>query len=131
MYAIRSYYEIDSRVVLQRGDRYDKVRNLVEVAQSTVRMYEKLATSGKLSQEEAKRLAIDAVRAMRYDETEYFWINDLNAVIVMHPIKPELDGKDLSDFKDKTGKRMFYEFSNVAKNQGAGFVEYIWSYNFV
>jgi len=108
------------------ADRHDKVRNLVEVAQSTVTMYEQLAASGKLSQDDAKRLAIDAVRAMRYDQTEYFWINDLNAVIVMHPIKPELDGKDLSNFKDKTGKRMFFEFSNVAKKQGAGFVEYIW-----
>ena len=66
------------------------------------------------------------VRNMRYDNTEYFWINDLNAVIVMHPIKPELDGKDLSQFKDKNGKPIFVEFSNVVKAKGSGFVDYVW-----
>lgn len=107
-------------------DRQEKIRNLVEVAQATVSLYEKQAKEGKLSDEEAKKQAIDAVRNMRYDKTEYFWINDRNAVIVMHPIKPELDGKDLSDFKDNNGKRIFVEFSDVVKKNGAGFVDYVW-----
>jgi methyl-accepting chemotaxis protein len=63
---------------------------------------------------------------MRYDKTEYFWINDRNAVIVMHPIRPELDGQDLSGFKDKNGKAIFVEFSNMVKSNGAGFVDYVW-----
>lgn len=45
-----------------------------------------------------------AVKAMRYDKVEYFWINDLNDLMVMHPIKPELDGKKLDQLKDKNGK---------------------------
>ena len=89
------------------ADRKEKIRNLVEVAQATVSLYEKQAADGKLSVDDAKKLAIEAVRNMRYDKTEYFWINDPNAVIVMHPIKPELDGKDLSQFKDKNGKAIF------------------------
>jgi methyl-accepting chemotaxis protein len=108
------------------ADRQEKIRNLVEVAQATVGLYEKQASDGKLSVDDAKKLAIEAVRNMRYDKSEYFWINDLNAVIVMHPIKPELDGKDLSQFKDKNGKRIFTEFSNTVKNKGAGFVDYVW-----
>jgi len=108
------------------ADRQEKIRNLVEVAQATVSFYERQAKDGKISADEAKKLAIDSVRSMRYDKTEYFWINDLNAVIVMHPIKPELDGKDLSDFKDKNGKRIFVEFSNMVKANGSGFVDYVW-----
>ena len=108
------------------ADREIKIRNLVEVAQATISGYEKQAKEGKLSVEEAKRLAIEAVRGMRYDKVEYFWINDLKAVIVMHPIKPELDGKDLSDFKDKNGKLIFVEFAKIAKEQGGGFVDYVW-----
>ena len=108
------------------ADRKEKVRNLVEVAHATVSLYEKQAKDGKISVDEAKKLAIDAVRSMRYDKSEYFWINDLNAVIVMHPIKPELEGKDLSDFKDKNGKPIFIEFSNMVKAKGAGFVDYVW-----
>jgi len=107
-------------------DRQEKIRNLVEVAQATVSLYEKQAADGKLSVDDAKKLAIEAVRNMRYDKTEYFWINDLNAVIVMHPIKPELDGKDLSQFKDKNGKAIFTEFATMVKKNGAGFVDYVW-----
>ena len=89
-------------------------------------VYEKHAKQGTISVDEAKKLAIAAVRNMRYDKSEYFWINDLNAVIVMHPIKPELDGKDLSQFKDKNGKQIFVEFSDMVKKNGAGFVDYVW-----
>ena len=108
------------------SDRQEKVRNLVEVAHATVSLYEKQSSEGKLGVDEAKKLAIEAVRNMRYDKSEYFWINDFNAVIVMHPIKPELDGKDLSQFKDKNGKLIFTEFATVAKTKGAGFVDYVW-----
>ena len=107
-------------------DRKDKIRNLVEVAQATISVFEKQAKEGKVSVEDAKRLAINAVRGMRYDTSEYFWINDLKAVIVMHPIKPELDGKDLADFKDKNGKLIFTEFAKIAKEQGGGFIDYVW-----
>ncbi len=108
------------------ADRQEKIRNLVEVAHATVSLYEKQAKEGTINADEAKKLAIAAIRNMRYDKTEYFWINDLSAVIVMHPIKPELNGKDLSDFKDKNGKRIFVEFSNMVKKNGAGFVDYVW-----
>ncbi|MFZ2161812.1 MAG: methyl-accepting chemotaxis protein [Sideroxyarcus sp.] len=108
------------------SDRKEKVRNLVEVAQSTVAHYEKQVTQGKLEAGEAKKLALIALGQMRYDKSEYFWVNDLNATMVMHPIKPELDGQDLSQFKDKNGKYIFVEFANTVKSGRAGFVSYVW-----
>jgi methyl-accepting chemotaxis protein len=108
------------------SDREDKVRNLVESAQTMIAHYEKQATEGKLSTEQAKKLAIAALSDMRYNKDDYFWVNDLNAVIVMHPIKPELNGKDLSQFKDKNGKYIFVEFAKIVKASGAGFVSYVW-----
>ena len=73
-----------------------------------------------------KNAAMNAVKAMRYDKVEYFWINDLTDLMVMHPIKPELDGKKLDQLKDKNGKFLFSEFNKVVKAQGAGFVDYLW-----
>jgi methyl-accepting chemotaxis protein len=46
--------------------------------------------------------------------------------MVMHPIKPELDGKDLSGFADPSGKKLFVAFVDVAKSSGSGFVDYLW-----
>ncbi|MBU1426932.1 MAG: methyl-accepting chemotaxis protein [Gammaproteobacteria bacterium] len=108
------------------SDRQDKVRGLVEVAYSTVAYFEKQAAEGKLDVESAQKLAIDAVRNMRYDKNEYFWINDLNDKMIMHPIKPELDGKELTQFKDKNGKHIFVEFNNTVRASGEGFVDYLW-----
>ena len=108
------------------ADRQDKVRNLVEVAHATVANYEQEARAGRLSVEEAKKAAMAAVKAMRYDKVEYFWINDLNDLMVMHPIKPELDGKKLDQLKDKNGKTFFRDMNSVVKSQGGGFVDYLW-----
>ena len=107
-------------------DRQAKVRNLVEVAHATLVHYEQQAREGRISVEEAKLSAAAAVRTMRYDQIEYFWINDLNDTMVMHPIKPELEGKKLDQIKDKNGKFLFVEFNKVVKAQGSGFVDYIW-----
>ena len=75
---------------------------------------------------ETRKEAIEAIRALRYGGNEYFWINDMKPVMVMHPIKPELEGKDLSENKDPAGLRLFVEFVNVVKANGAGFVMYLW-----
>ena len=44
----------------------------------------------------------------------------------MHPYKPELDGKDLTEFNDKKGKRLFVEMARIVEKNGAGFVGYYW-----
>jgi methyl-accepting chemotaxis protein len=108
------------------NDRQEKVRNLVEVAYTTVAHYEKLARDGVLPLEEAQKQAIAVVRNMRYDKVEYFWINGLDDLMVMHPIKPELDGKKLDQLKDASGKLLFLEFNSVVRGKGAGFVDYLW-----
>ncbi len=103
-----------------------KTRNLVEVAHSIISDYGKMAEEGKISQDEAKKLAIQRINALRYNDNDYFWINDLSPKMIMHPITPELNGKDLSENKDPNGKMIFVEMANLAKNKGAGFVDYMW-----
>ena len=107
-------------------DRQYKVRNLVEVAHATLTHYESEARAGRMSVEEAQKAASAAIRAMRYDKVEYFWIHNLNTMMVMHPIKPELENKSMAQLKDKTGKFFFVEFNKVVAAQGAGFVDYLW-----
>jgi len=107
-------------------DRYTKTRHVVETATATVEFFHGLYQKGELSEEIAQQRAIDALRALRYGENDYFWINDMGPVMVMHPFKPELDGKDLSGSKDPNGKHLFVEFVNVVRKQGAGFVDYLW-----
>jgi methyl-accepting chemotaxis protein len=46
--------------------------------------------------------------------------------MVMHPLKPALDGQDLRSFKDENGKALFVEMAQQVKANGEGFVDYVW-----
>ncbi len=101
----------------------DSLQHLVDVAYNAIRAaYE---TPG-LTEEERKERAKELVKALRYGEKGYFWINDTTPAMIMHPIKPQLDGKDLSNFKDPNGKKLFVEFVKVCREKGQGFVDYLW-----
>ncbi len=108
------------------SDRMHSTRDLVNVPYSVLVEQYRLETEGKLTRAEAQRNAIQTIRVMRYDGDNYFWINDLHPNMVMHPTKPELEGKDISNLKDPTGKAVFVEFVNAAQTEGGNFVFYQW-----
>lgn len=107
-------------------DRKVKTRHLVEAVYGVLTYHHDLQIRGVMTEEQAKIAAIGVIKALRYQEKEYFWINDMTPHVLMHPMKPELDGKDVSGLKDPTGKYLFVEFVDVVKKDGAGFVAYMW-----
>ncbi|MBY5327157.1 methyl-accepting chemotaxis protein [Rhizobium leguminosarum] len=88
--------------------------------------YYKMEQAGTMTREQAQAAAKDVIGAMRYGADGYFWINDMHPKMVMHPIKPALDGTDISQMKDPAGKFLFVEFVNKVKKDGKGFVDYLW-----
>ncbi|WP_448376306.1 methyl-accepting chemotaxis protein [Fervidobacterium sp.] len=129
-----------------RSERMLKQKHLVESAYSVLEHFYKLSQTGTLSQEEAKNMAKEVIRSMRYEKVEYFWINDDKSpfpTMIMHPTKPELEGKVLDDPKynaatliqpvsgkpSKTdGKKNLFQAFVEVTNAGAdgGYVEYLW-----
>jgi len=107
-------------------DRHLQIKNVVETAYGTLQHYNELVGEGKLSIEQAQKQALESLKGTFYSGNEYFWINDMRPVMIMHPIKPELDGKNLSDMKDANGKHLFIEFVDTVKQHQAGYVEYLW-----
>jgi methyl-accepting chemotaxis protein len=88
--------------------------------------YYKMEQDGTLTREKAQERAKDVIGAMRYQPDGYMWINDMTPTMVMHPIKPELNGKNLSQNKDPNGKHLFVEFVNTVKANKEGYVDYFW-----
>jgi methyl-accepting chemotaxis protein len=107
-------------------DRKVKLKNLVESVLTQFVLYERQIKSGELTLEQGQQKAKDSLRAARYGKGDYFWINDRHPRSVMHPIKPELEGQDVSQNKDANGKLLYKEFVNAAQAAGGGFVEYEW-----
>ncbi|MBT9487403.1 MAG: cache domain-containing protein [Rubrivivax sp.] len=106
--------------------RQDSVRQHVEVAHGVIAWAHAKEAAGELPREQAQRLARDAVSKLRYDGREYFWINDMQPRVVMHPVKPELVGQDVSAVKDPNGLAVFGAFVDRVKRDGQGFVAYQW-----
>jgi len=107
-------------------ERRHELRNLTALAVSIVNAEHAAAQSGQKTLEAAQANAKSRVKALRYNGSDYFWINDMTPRMVMHPIKPELDGQDLSSNRDPSGKHLFLAFVETVRKSGSGFVDYSW-----
>ncbi len=72
------------------AQRQAQVRHAVETASGVLTWAEQQEANGTWSGAQAQAMASAAIAKMRYGYGEYFWINNLEGTIVMHPIRPEL-----------------------------------------
>ncbi len=56
----------------------------------------------------------------------YIWIHDQNGIMRMHPIKYKLNGRNLINLTDSTGKLFFAVMNEVCEEKGSGWVDYMW-----
>lgn len=107
-----------------REERRVQCRTLVQSALGHLRHLHAKVEEGALSPAEARAAAIAAIAAMSLDNPDYLWVNDVAARVVWHP-RAELVGRDMADFREPGGKRLFAEF--VARTAAGGaFVSYRW-----
>lgn len=107
-------------------ERQAKLQTMVAyVYDIVVKYYEKVEKTG-MPRTEAQKYAFEAIKLLPYDNNGYCWINDMNGVMVMHPIKPELVGQNLLEYKDPNGKQLFKEFIRTVNEHKEGFVDYMW-----
>ncbi len=108
-------------------EKISATKGVVETAASLIESHMQDAKDGKITVEEAKNRSLENIKDLRYHGSEYFWVNDLEPKILVHGVKPELNGKNAADIKDPHGKQIFVEFAKVAKEKEAGIVEYQWA----
>jgi len=107
-------------------EKKEKVRNLVDLPYSVFAKNYDLEKAGSVTHAEAQKRSLETIQSMRYENGNYLWVNDMQPRMVMHPAKPEMNGKDLSDFKDKNGTALFVEAVKVVREHGSGYVSYVW-----
>lgn len=56
----------------------------------------------------------------------YIWIHNLDGKMLMHPIKPALEGKDLLEMRDVNGTYLFAAMNELVEEKGEGWVPYAW-----
>jgi methyl-accepting chemotaxis protein len=119
-------YQIWSAKASLESQRWAEIKHLTEVARSAVQAEYAASQAGTITAEEAKTRAAARVAGLRYGDGGYFWINDFQARMLMHPVKPELNGQDMRDYKDPNGKAFLAEATRIAERDGQGYVDYEW-----
>ena len=107
------------------------IREISSVAVSVLDYYISLEKSGEMDRETAQLAAADEIRKLRYgaEHDNYFWITDETPVMIVHPWRSDLEGQNLSDYRDtmnKSGKKLFVRSVALVKEEGGGFLEYLW-----
>ncbi|MBL8805439.1 MAG: cache domain-containing protein [Rhodospirillales bacterium] len=109
-----------------RSDAGRRSAAIVDAATTIIAYYEGQSRAGRMDVETAKAAALTAVKAMRYGDGDYVWIQDSVPNVIMHPIRPDLDGKNVGEVKDPNGNFLFRNFVETVKRSGSGFVAYLW-----
>jgi len=106
-----------------------KATHLVESAHTLFGYYHARELAGEMTGAEARTAALEALRAMRYGGgTEYYWVNDMNNVMIMHPMAPQTEGVDLTTITNSDGRpNIITDMVKLAREQGTAYIEYTWA----
>ncbi len=108
----------------------EMIKELTNSAWSVIDEYYQEIERGNLSEETAKEMAINRVEFIRYgDEAkDYFWLTNMVPEMIMHPYRKDLNGKNISDYTDPQGTRLFSEAVKVVEENGDGYIDYYWQW---
>ena len=103
-------------------------KHLTQSALGIIRYFYDLSSDGQLSDKDAKKYAMDALKHATYGDNGYFWISDLDGEILLQPYKPELVGMSLLDWQYTDGTHPFRDIDRERRKAG-GWITYLWSKN--
>lgn len=106
-------------------ERENKLSAQVETALNVAKHF--YSQREQLGEQTAKQNALNAIASLRYDGDNYFWILNQKMNVVMHPLKPELNGQNAESFKDGAGKFHWREMVSISQTtEQKGFLDYQW-----
>ena len=108
----------------------EMIRELATSAWSILAAFQRDEQEGLLTRQEAQAAAARLVSQLRYgpESKDYFWIQDTQPRMIMHPYRPDLDGQELGGFTDPRGVAIFAQFADTVERDGQGYVDYVWQW---
>ncbi len=102
-------------------DIQDELRHEVEVVVSMIDQFHQRQESGEMTEKEAKKMAADIVRELRYDDgAGYFWIDTTEGVNVVL-LGRDTEGNSRYDAVDPNGVKYIQEILNAGMQTGGGY----------
>lgn len=113
--------------------RISTARAAADVGYEVARFYLEEYHAGRMTREEAQSRALNHLKSLRYENAEYYWVNNSALpypTMIMHPVDPALDGQVLDNpqYNVAMGREqnLFQAFAEVCRRDGEGFVDYRW-----
>ena len=105
----------------------DRLVNETQVAVSMVQKFYSLQQAGQFTEAQAKEMAANFVRDLRYnDGNGYFWIDTYEGVNVVM-VDRDVEGKSRIELTDQEGRKFIWEMLEVGKQPGGGFTDIMFS----
>ncbi|MFS2009744.1 methyl-accepting chemotaxis protein [Azospirillum sp. CT11-132] len=105
-------------------DRKEALRSVVQTAHGLATGYEAEVKAGRLTHDQAFERFKANINTMFYNGKDYIFVLDTGYHSVIHPVRPDVIGKDQRDQKDANGVFFTREMVDTAKAKGEGFVAY-------
>lgn len=117
----------DALITLEATTRSDYDANIKSEVQSVITLLDTIYgqyQNGQYTLEEAKKVAADLVRNLRYGEAGYFWIDTTEGVNVVL-LGKSTEGTNRLASKDANGYEMVKEIIRVGQLADGGFTDYV------
>ena len=102
----------------------DSIKEQVGVVISLLSEINNEYKSGKYTLDEAKKIAADEIRQMRYGEAGYFWVDQSDGKNIVL-LGSSTEGTNRMNTKDADGYQMVKEIIRVAVQDGGGYTDYV------
>ncbi|MGL1958834.1 MAG: methyl-accepting chemotaxis protein, partial [Colwellia sp.] len=107
-------------------NKRSELKHITEVAYSILNKQNNLVKENKISLEQAKNNAKEAISLLRYGNNEYFFLFDNKYNMVMHPINPLLENSSQEQLTDTDGVKFFKIMVDDALKNGDSITDYMW-----
>lgn len=97
-----------------------QVDNVVSLCQTIYDQYQ----AGVYTEEEAKKLAADEIRQLRYGDGGYFWVDQYDGTNVVL-LGNDTEGTNRMETKDANGYQMVKEIIRVGQEAEGGYTDYV------
>jgi methyl-accepting chemotaxis protein len=99
------------------------IQSEVETALSMIETVYKQVQNGNMNMSEAKEIAAEILRNLRYGEDGYFWADSSDGTNIVLLGNEDSEGKNRMNLQDSNGVWIIQEFINQAKS-GGGYTDY-------
>lgn len=107
-----------------RADYDQNIKEQVDDVISLLTKINKEYENGTYTLEQAKKLAADLVRDMRYGEAGYFWIDQTDGTNVVL-LGSDTEGTNRMETKDANGYQMVKDIIKVGQQKDGGYCDYV------